>query len=95
MFIVQLKFAPNKSKAPHFMEGHNIWLNKGFDDGVFLLAGGLQPNLGGGILAHNTTLEELESRLKDDPFVQENIVSPEIAEITPSRTDKRLDFLKD
>jgi hypothetical protein len=35
---------------------------KCFDDGVFLLVGSLQPNLGGGIMAHNTALSDLQNR---------------------------------
>ncbi|MDH3691024.1 MAG: hypothetical protein OEU36_16370 [Gammaproteobacteria bacterium] len=93
MFIVLLKFSDNKGQASQFMEGHNEWIRHGFDDGVFLLVGSLQPNLGGGIVAHNTTLSDLQSRVNNDPFVMENVVSAEILEITPSKTDGRLQFL--
>ena len=75
------------------MESHKEWIKRGFDDGVFLLVGSLQPNLGGGIVAHNTSLSGLQSRVTDDPFVAENVVSAEILEITPSKTDERLKFL--
>jgi uncharacterized protein YciI len=95
MFIVLLNFSDNKRKAGEFMEGHKDWIRRGFEDGVFLLAGSLQPNLGGGIVAHNTSLPDLQSRVKTDPFVVENVVSAEIVEITPSRADARLDFLLD
>jgi uncharacterized protein YciI len=90
MFIVLLKFADNKGQAGQFMEGHKAWIKRGFDDGVFLLVGSLQPNLGGGILAHNASLADLQSRVNDDPFVAENVVSAEILEITPARADERL-----
>jgi len=93
MFVVQLKFSANKAKAGQFMEGHKNWLKRGFDDGVFLLSGNLQPNLGGGIVAHNTTLLDLQRRVNADPFVAENVVSAEILEIAPSRADERLKFL--
>lgn len=98
MFIVQLKFAADKSRAKEFMEGHNAWLKRGFDDGVFLLAGSLQPNDkggggGGGIVAHNISREDLETRVAADPFVAEGVVTAEILEITPARADARLDFL--
>lgn len=93
MFIVFLKLSSNKGQASNFMEGHNEWIKRGFDDGVFLLVGSLQSNLGGGILAHNTSLLELQSRVNDDPFVVEKIVSVEILEITPAKTDERLNFL--
>lgn len=93
MFIVLLKFSSNKAQAGQFMEGHNAWVKRGFDDGVFLLAGSLQPSLGGGIVAHNTSLSDLQLRVNDDPFVAENVVSAEILEITPSKADERLNFL--
>jgi uncharacterized protein YciI len=95
MFIVLLKFSGNKGKASQFIDGHKEWIKRGFDDGVFLLAGSLQPNLGGGIVAHHTSLPDLQSRVNDDPFVVENVVSAEIIEMSPSRTDERLEFLLD
>jgi len=95
MFIVLLKFSDNKGQAGQFMEGHNEWIKRGFDDGVFLMVGSLQPNLGGGIVAHNTTLSDLQSRVNNDPFVVENVVSAEILEISPAKADERLTFLLD
>ena len=94
MFLVLLKFADNKARAGEFMDGHNAWLKQGFDDGVFVLAGGIQPSAGGGIVAHNASRAEIETRVADDPFVAENVVSAEIVEIAPARTDARLDFLR-
>jgi uncharacterized protein YciI len=94
MFVVLLKFSGNKDQAGQFMEGHNAWIKGGFDDGVFLLTGSIQPKLGGGILAHATSLQELQARVSDDPFVAHDVVSAEILEITPARTDERLDFLR-
>ena len=75
------------------MEGHKQWIERGIEDGVFVLVGSLQPNLGGGIVAHNTSLPDLQGRVNDDPFVAENIVSAEILEITPTKVDERLKFL--
>jgi uncharacterized protein YciI len=95
MFIVLLKFSNNKDQASQFMEGHKEWIKRGFDDGVFLLAGSLQPNLGGGIVAHNTSLSDIQSRVNGDPFVAENVVSAEILVIKPSQADERLKFLLD
>ena len=92
MFIVLLKFSDNKGKASQFMEGHQEWIKRGFDDGVFLLVGSLQPKLGGGIVAHNTSLSDLQSRMNTNPFVVEKVVQAEILEIIPSKTDARLKF---
>ena len=95
MFIVLLKFSDNKGQAGQFMEGHKEWIKRGFDDGVFLLAGSIQPSKGGGIVAHNASLSDLQNRVNDDPFVAKNVVSAEILEITPARADERLKFLLD
>lgn len=93
MFVVLLKFSSNKGQAGQFMEAHRQWIQRGFDDGVFLLAGNLQPSLGGAILVQNTSRSRLVARVNEDPFVAQNIVSAEIIEIAPSRADARLEFL--
>jgi uncharacterized protein YciI len=93
MFIVLLKFAADKARAGEFMDAHKAWIKRGFDDGVFLMAGNLQPQLGGAIMAHKTSLTDLQDRVNEDPFVAENIVRADIHEISPARTDERLGFL--
>lgn len=94
MFIVFLRFSDNKTQASQFLEGHNVWIKRGFDSGTFLLAGSLQPNAGGTLLAHNIDRKSLEALVQEDPFVAERVVSPEIHEVTPGRVDERLIFLK-
>ena len=93
MFIVLLKFSDNKAQAGEFMDGHNAWIQRGFEDGVFLLVGGIQPSAGGGIVAHKTSINELEIRVNEDPFVANNVVSAEIIEISAAKADERLQFL--
>ncbi|NMO18404.1 hypothetical protein HPC49_45835 [Pyxidicoccus fallax] len=94
MFTVLLKFSGNRGNAKTFMVDHQAWLQRGFDDGVFLLAGSLEPHQGGAILAHNVSLAQLQSRVNEDPFVREDVVHAEIVEITPSKVDARLAFLR-
>jgi len=50
--------------------------------------------MGGGILVHNITRTELETRINEDPLVVENVVRAEIFEIAASQTDARLSFLQ-
>ncbi len=59
----------------------------------FLVVGSLQPGLGGGNMAHNTTLPELEQRVNNDPFVAQQVVNAEILEIAAAKADERLNFL--
>lgn len=93
MFIVLLRFSENKNQASSFMEEHNQWIRRGFEDGIFLMAGSLQPGLGGSVMAHGISHEDLVGRVSEDPFVAENIVTAEILEIEPKKTDERLSFL--
>lgn len=93
MFVITLRFA-DKTKAGPLMESHNAWISRGFDEGVFLLAGSLQPAAGGAILAHNASRAEIETRVQEDPFVAEGVVQAEILEVAPGRLDERLAFLK-
>jgi AcrR family transcriptional regulator/uncharacterized protein YciI len=90
MFIVLLKFAANKARAGQLMEGHKAWIERGFEDGVFLLTGSLRPGLGGAIVAHNTSLPDLQRRVADDPFVAEGVVGAEILDVATSRADERI-----
>lgn len=94
MFVVLLKFTGDKSRAGPLMEGHRRWIERGFADGVFALVGTLQPSAGGAVLAHGISRMDLEARVNEDPFVSEKLVTPEILDITPSRADERLAFLR-
>ncbi|MFF2350669.1 hypothetical protein ACFVVL_12875 [Kitasatospora sp. NPDC058115] len=49
--------------------------------------------LGGAVLAHNTSPEDLHKRVDEDPFVAQDVVTPEIIEIAPGVADDRLSFL--
>lgn len=93
MFIVLLTFSDNKPQAGKFMDGHNAWIKKGFDDGVFLLVGSIEPGRGGSVIAHNTSLSDLQDRVNEDPFVTANVVTAEIIELSPKKVDERLSFL--
>ncbi|MTW11119.1 hypothetical protein GM658_10940 [Pseudoduganella eburnea] len=93
MFVITLRFA-DKSRAALHTDAHKAWMRLGLQEGVFLLAGSIQPNAGGAIIAHNTSLPALQERLAQDPFVAEGVVTADILEIAPSMTDERLAFLK-
>jgi uncharacterized protein YciI len=75
------------------MPAHNEWIKRGFEEGVFLVVGSLQPQLGGAVVAHNATRAELEARVQEDPFVLHDVVQAEVLEISPSKADPRLAFL--
>lgn len=77
------------------MAAHSDWIASGMKDGVFLVVGSLQPNLGGAVIMHGLTREDAEARLAEDPFVAHGVVQAELLEISPAKVDDRLSFLLD
>lgn len=93
MHIVFLRFSDQKHRAGELMPAHKAWIDRGIEDGVFLLVGSLAEKRGGAVLAHAVTRAELEARVLEDPFVVYGVVSAEIIEVTPAKVDARLTFL--
>lgn len=93
MFVVLLKFSANRSRAGEWMDAHNAWLQRGFDDGVFVASGSLQGQQGGAILARSLDATSLQQRLSEDPFVAHDVVSVEMIDVALSKVDPRLEFL--
>ena len=91
MHIILLRFGENKKNARDYIESHNAWISKGFSDGVFQCVGSLDTG-GGFIIAHGENDDAIHSRVKKDPFVQQNIVAPEIHAIDIKRTVPSLDY---
>ncbi|NUW39493.1 hypothetical protein [Nonomuraea rhodomycinica] len=84
----------SRSSAPGCASSSSSWgTTSGPTRRRCTLVGGIQPGLGGAILAADTSREELESRVAADPFVAEDVVSAEIVEIAPWLADDRLKFL--
>lgn len=93
MFVVSLKLTGSREQAAAHLAAHKEWLQAGFDDGVFLAAGNLQGQPGGGILVHGLDEAPLRARLAQDPFVAKGLVEVALTGFTPAKTDARLDFL--
>src|ERR1041385_2870891 len=93
MHIVLLRYTENRARAGQFMDAHKAWIKRGFDDGIFLLVGSLEPELGGTILADGISHPNLCQRVGADPFVREGIATAEVLEVSPARADARLSFL--
>jgi uncharacterized protein YciI len=94
MVIVCLKFGSHRAQAGQWMADHNQWIQKGFDDGVFLMTGSLGNAQGGVVLAANVDEAGLQRRIEQDPFVVHGVVSAEVHAVTPSRMAQGLAALQ-
>ena len=93
MFLVLLKFSdvPDRgARARAHLQGHKAWIKRGLDDGVFLLVGSLQPDLGGALLVRGPSREALRARVERDPFVREDVLRAEILEFSPALASPEL-----
>lgn len=93
MYVILLRFSANKANAPEHMAAHREWIKKGVDEGVFLLVGSIRSGQGGAILSTDSSLEALESRVNEDPFVRYDIVKAEIVDIDPNIVSPELALL--
>jgi len=93
MFVVSLKLTGSREQAAPWMAAHKDWLQAGFDDGVFLAAGNLLGQPGGGILVHGLEERAVRERLAQDPFVANGLVEVELTGFAPAKADARLQFI--
>ncbi|SCZ54077.1 Uncharacterized conserved protein YciI, contains a putative active-site phosphohistidine [Epibacterium ulvae] len=94
MYFILLTFAKNRDQLAAYLDGHKAWLQKGFEDGVFIMAGSITDGEGGAILAVGEDETALMERVAEDPFVVGEVVEPEIIGVAPTMMDPRLDFLR-
>jgi uncharacterized protein YciI len=85
MYIIFLKFGPNRAQASQWMAEHVQWIQQGIDDGVFLMAGSLDSAQGGAVLAVNLERAQVQHRVALDPFVIHGVVTAEVHAVAPSR----------
>lgn len=95
MYIIYLKFGPNRGQAGQWMAGHMQWIQQGIEDGIFLLTGSLDAGLGGVVLAANVDRCEIDRRVDQDPFVTHEVVTVEVHPVAPSRMSQGMAVLLD
>ncbi|HET9929921.1 MAG TPA: YciI family protein [Polyangiaceae bacterium] len=88
MFIIELTYKVALEKIDAQMRPHMAFLNKHYDDGTFIISGRKIPRDGGIILAVGKTREELESIVREDPFVSLGLADYRIIEFRASQRAK-------
>lgn len=94
MFIIILTFSKPVEEVDRHLAAHKAWIKQGFDDGVFVLAGGRRPRTGGALLAIGDDRASIEARIELDPFVQNGVVTTQILQVVPTTVDERIGLLR-
>jgi DNA-3-methyladenine glycosylase len=86
MFVIKITYPdPNDlSKVEQFLTEHRAFLNKYYQEGVFLMAGPCQPRAGGIIISLLNNKAQLEQILQEDPFYTEKVANYDLIEFMPS-----------
>jgi uncharacterized protein YciI len=65
---------PFDQRAPELIAAHRQFLQKGYDQGRFLLSGPYIPPTGGVLVARAESLDELNEFLADEPFCKAKVM---------------------
>ncbi len=73
-FLEGEHLVPFEQRDPVMIAAHRQFLQRGYDEGRFLLSGPSVPPTGGVLIARAESLEELKHLLADEPFCKANLM---------------------
>jgi uncharacterized protein YciI len=85
MFVLLNRYLKPLEEVDRVLPEHRRFQDDLYARGIFILSGRFEPRTGGVTLARAGSRAEMESILRDDPFVREGITSYEIVEFVPTR----------
>ncbi|WP_293309150.1 YciI family protein [Pedobacter sp. UBA5917] len=93
MFIVDLKYIVPLEELDKYMEAHVQFLNKYYDENIFVASGRKVPRTGGIILALAKDEEALKKILMEDPFYTHRLADYTITQFLTSQYHPDLELL--
>jgi len=94
MYVVSLTYRVPQEIVDFHNDAHIAWLQKAFDDGVFIAAGRKIPRTGG-LLLSQAERETLDASLALDPFYTNGVADFEVLEFHASRVAPGFENLLD
>ena len=86
MFIVSLTYVKKLSDVEAHRPDHVAYLERYYEQGIFLMSGRKEPRVGGVIVMQADSRKQVEGIISEDPFNQAGIADYEIIEFTPTKT---------
>ena len=84
MYVVSLTYRVPQEIVDFHNDAHIAWLQKAFDDGVFIAAGRKIPRTGG-LLLSQAERETLDASLAQDPFYTNGVADFDVVEFHAGR----------
>ncbi len=94
MYVVSLTYRVPQEIVDFHNDAHIAWLQKAFDDGVFIAAGRKIPRTGG-LLLSQAERETLDASLAQDPFYTNGVADFEVVEFHAGRVASGYENLLD
>lgn len=82
-FVVEIIYRAPIERVNEIVGKHREFLQKGYDEGMFLASGPQVPKIGGIIIARANSMEELARYLQNDPYQLENVAHYQYIEFNP------------
>ena len=91
MFIVSLTYVKKLSDVEAPLPDHVAYLERYYEQGIFLMSGRKEPRVGGVIVMQADSRKKVEGIISEDPFNQAGIADYEIIEFIPTKTAPALE----
>ena len=85
MFVIELIYKASLAQIDAHMRAHVKFLKKYYDSGTLLVSGRKVPRDGGIILAVGKSRTEIETIVREDPFVERGLADFRIIEFRASQ----------
>jgi uncharacterized protein YciI len=95
VFVIELTYKAPLTAIDAAMKAHMAFLNKQYDAGHFLVSGRQIPRTGGIILAVGASKEQIETIMREDPFVSKGLADFRVIEFRASQKAKDIASLID
>jgi uncharacterized protein YciI len=95
MYIIDLKYIVPLEEVDSHMAAHVKYLDKYYQQNIFILSGRKVPRTGGVIIALADSVEDLEEIITEDPFHEHELAKFTITEFLTSKYHPDLKNLLD
>jgi uncharacterized protein YciI len=85
-FLIFIRYTAPISDIELHTASHRAFLQEGYDSGMLLMSGPLVPRTGGVLIARADSPEQVMAFLARDPFTLAGVVSHELIEFKPVKS---------
>lgn len=84
LYIVSVTYTVPLELIDRYLEAHNSFLKKYYDEKIFVVSGRKEPRTGGIIIAKAENMSIVKNILKEDIFYQKEFAKYDITEVKPT-----------